>query len=238
MNQKFRIFYASPISPNEYIQSDLWRLNLLYALKDLGHEVVEFDYKWGNTFKNLDKADPIQLEFIKKNRPVVSAALLAQITQMHSEAPLDFFFSYFYDACVFPSVIDQIREMGIKTINWYCNGSYQMDLVEEISPHYDYCLVPEEFRLADYRKLGANPIYFQEAANPDVYHPYDLPKEYDVTFVGQNYGNRAEYIRYLYENGVNVRVWGPGWLPKIQETKSLFESGKNLLSRVMLGNRA
>lgn len=235
MNKKLRIFYASSNSPNEYIGSSLWRSNLLLALRDLGHEVYEFDYDWGSTFKNLEKTDPIQNAFIQKNRPLITQALLEQLKEQHQIKPFDIFFSYFYDACITPEGIDTIRSMGIKTINWYCNGSYQLNLVDEISPHYDYCLVPEVFRLEDYRKMGANPIYLQEAANPNIYKPYPFESDFDVTFVGQNYGNRAEYIRYLYKNNIKVKVFGPGWQPKIKDRKSLLESGKNFLCRVSSG---
>jgi spore maturation protein CgeB len=101
--------------------------------------------------------------------------------------------------------------MGIKAVNWYCNGSYQFHLVEEISPHYDWCLVPEKFRLEDYRAIGAQPIYCQEAANQEIYKPYHVPVEYDVTFVGQAYGDRPEYIQCLLGSNIDARVWGYGW---------------------------
>jgi spore maturation protein CgeB len=101
--------------------------------------------------------------------------------------------------------------MGIKTVNWYCNGSYQLHLVKEISPHYDWCLVPEKFRLQDYQAMGARPIYCQEAANPTIYKPFDLPLEFDVTFVGQAYGERPLLIRDLLNHGIRVHVWGHGW---------------------------
>ena len=235
MSRQLRIFYVSQKSPNEYIDSSLWRSNLLLALRDLGHDVYEFDYDWGNTFKNLDKTDPMQAAFIQKNRPQITKTLLKQLREENGKKKFDLFFSYFYDACILPEGIDEIRSMGVKTVNWYCNGSYQLNLVEEISPHYDYCLAPEEFRLEDYRKLGARPVYFQEAANPNIYRPYPSEPEYEVTFIGQNYGNRAEYIRFLLENGVDIKVWGQGWLPKIKERKSLIESGKNFLSRFSSG---
>jgi spore maturation protein CgeB len=101
--------------------------------------------------------------------------------------------------------------MGICTINWYCNASYQFELVEEIAPAYDYCLVPEKFRLDAYRRVGAKPIYCQEAANPKIYKPYNIPQSFDVTFVGQRYGDRPAYIRALLDAGIDVRVWGPSW---------------------------
>ena len=172
-----RIFYATDRSPNANFESDLWRNNLYLPLIDLGHDVIEFDYDLRKTFQNLNKHNQDQKKFIEINRPKVSKELLKQIKETHKRAPINLFFSYFYDACITPETIDEIKSMGIKTVNWYCNGSYQLDLVSEISPHYDYCLVPEKFRLQDYRALGANPIYCQEAANPNVYKPYEIEQE-------------------------------------------------------------
>lgn len=206
-----RIFYASDTTPNAQFTSNLWRNNLLLPLIDLGHDVIEFAYDFGETFRNLDPSVPAQKTFIDNNRPVITAELLQQIRAAHAAKPIDLFFSYFYDACVIPDAIDEIRALGIKTMNWYCNGSYQLHLVREISPHYDCCLVPEKFRINDYVAMGAQPIYCQEAANPDIYKPYPVPQEYDVTFVGQAYGDRPAYIRYLCERGIDVRVWGSGW---------------------------
>lgn len=206
-----RIFYASDTTPNAYFVSNLWRNNLLLPLIDLGHEVVEFNYDLRKTFQNLDPADPLQKKFIQKNRPKLTKELLKQIKKAHQEKPIDLFFSYLYDACIFPETIKEIKAMGIKTINWYCNASYQLHLVSTISPHYDYCLVPEKFRLDDYRKLGATPLYCQEAANPNIYKPYNVTPKYDVSFVGQAYGERPDYIKHLLDNNIDTHVWGSGW---------------------------
>lgn len=206
-----RIFYASDTSPNAFFQSNLWRNNLYLPLLDLGHEVIEFDYDLRQTFQNTNSLDPAQKAFTTTNRPKVSRELLRQVKAAHSVKPLDLFFSYFYDACVLPQTIEEIKALGIKTVNWYCDGAYLLHLVSEISPHYDWCLVPEKFRLDDYRAMHANPIYCQEAANPNIYQPYDLPVEYEVAFVGQAYGERPAYIRYLLDQGIAVRVWGRSW---------------------------
>ncbi len=206
-----RIFYASDTTPNASLQSNLWRNNLYLPLVDLGHDVVEFQYDFRETFQCLDPSDPAQAAFIAVNRPKLTRELLSQLKTAHAVKPIDLFFSYFYDACVLPEAIDEIRALGIKTVNWYCNGSYQLHLVAEISPHYDWCLVPEKFRLSDYMAMGAQPIYCQEAANPNIYKPYDLAVEFDVTFVGQAYGDRPGYIKHLLDQGIDVRVWGFGW---------------------------
>ena len=206
-----RIFHASDTTPNAAFESNLWRLNLCEPLVDLGHEVVEFDYDLRPIFRNLDPSDPAQKTFIDKTRPRTSRELLRQVRREHARKPIDVFFSYFYDACVLPEVIDEIRSLGILALNWYCNASYQLHLVSEIAPHYDWCLVPEKFRLADYVALGARPVYCQMAANPRVYKPCAVPADLDVTFVGQAYGERPALIRHILEAGIDVRVWGPGW---------------------------
>jgi len=206
-----RIFYASDTTAVPPVQSNVWRNNLYLSLRALGHDVVEFEYDFGETFRNLDPSIPAQAAFIRENRPRLTRELLRQVRAAHAARPIDLFFSYFYDACVLPEAIDEIRSLGIVAVNWYCNASYQLHLVREIAPHYDWCLVPEKFRLPDYEALGAHPIYCQEAANPDIYRPYDVPISYDVSFVGQSYGDRPAYVRFLLDHGVDVHAFGPGW---------------------------
>lgn len=229
-----RIFYASDITPNPSFPSNLWRSNLYLPLVDLGCDVVEFQYDMRETFQNCSPEDHAQRSFIRKNRARLTKELLRQIKEANAQKHIDVFFSYFCDACVLPEAIDEIRSMGIKTVNWYCNASYQLHLVKEISPHYDWCLVPEKFRIKDYIEMGARPIYCQEAANHNIYKPYDLPKEFDVTFVGQAYGERPLYIKYLLDQGINVRVWGYGWKNFSSEFRTLrriLHIGRRLLTK-------
>jgi spore maturation protein CgeB len=206
-----RIFYAVANSPNSQFRSNLWRENLRGSLIKLGHEIVDFEYDLDRTFQHLDPSDPVQREFIDLNRPRLSEALVSQVRKSHAEQPIDLFFSYFYNACVEPGVIRQIGSLGIMTTNWFCNASYQFHLVSEIAPEYHFCLVPEKFRLEDYRRAGANPIHCQEAGNPDIYHPYPESERYDAGFVGQAYGERPDIIGSLVAQGVSVNVWGHGW---------------------------
>jgi spore maturation protein CgeB len=228
-----RIFYAADSTPNPDFDSNIWRNNLRGALVDLGHEVVDFVFDLRETFRHLDPALPGIAEFIAQNRPRLGAELLRQIRAAHELSPVRLFFSYFYDACIEPQVIDEIRALGIKTVNWFCNASYQLHLVREIAPRYDACLVPEKARLADYVALGARPVYCQEAANPRFYAPRDLPAEFDVTFVGQCYGDRPEHVLFLRENDIDVRVWGARWehyvvQPSRNPLKHLFVKPRGL----------
>jgi spore maturation protein CgeB len=206
-----RIFYAVANSPNSQLRSNLWRENLRGSLVKLGHEIVDFEYDLDRTFQHLDPSDPVQREFIGRNRPRLSDALLSQVTKTHAKQPVDLFLSYFYNACVESGVIRQIGSLGITTTNWFCNASYQFHLVSEIAPEYNFCLVPEKFRLEEYRRAGANPIYCQEAANPEIYRPHPVREKHDAGFIGQAYGERPALIEWLADHQVDVRVWGHGW---------------------------
>ena len=206
-----RIFYAVANSPNSRLGSTLWRQNLRGSLAKLGHKIIDFDYDLDETFRFLDPSDPVQNSFIARNRPQLGEALLAQLRAVHAKRPIDLFFSYFYDACVHPDVIREICSLGIVTINWFCNASYQFHLVRQIAREYHFCLVPEKLRLEDYKRAGANPIYCQEAANPDIYRPYPETQRFDASFIGQAYGERPGLIGLLINQGIKVNVWGPGW---------------------------
>jgi spore maturation protein CgeB len=120
-------------------------------------------------------------------------------------------FGYFLKQLVYPEAIRDISDMGILTMNYWCNGAHQFHLVDEISPAFDVCIATERAALPDYEAVGANVTYLQMAANPARYRPYDLPLEYDVTFVGQRYADRPELVLHLLDQGIPVRVWGPGW---------------------------
>ncbi|MCO8120561.1 glycosyltransferase [Stieleria sp. TO1_6] len=208
-----RIFYAAPdyALDSSMVATQLWRANLHDSLVDLGHQVVEFDIDYKPFNFCLDPKTEEQHRIVNENRTHFSESLIRQLHAAHRQQPIDLFFSYFYSAYVDPQVIRDIGKLGIPTVNWFCNASYQFHLVEEISAAYDYCLVPEKFRLQDYRDAGANPIYCQEAANPNVYRSYDLKRDYPITFVGQNYGNRSHYLGSLHQAGLDIRAWGPLW---------------------------
>ena len=207
------IFYAAPdyALDRKTVATKLWRANLYDSLKDLGHKLVEFEIDYEPFNLNLDSSCKIQKEFIAINRPIFSEKLLNQVRRAHARQPIDLFFSYFYSAYVEPDAIREIGRLGIPTVNWYCNASYQFNLIEEIAPAYDVCLVPERDRLEDYRRVGANPLYCQEAANPRIYKPFNRPHDFDVTFVGQKYGTRPMHLAKLHQSGVEVHAWGPFW---------------------------
>jgi hypothetical protein len=188
-----RIFYAVPRSA--------WvDLNLRRSLEDMGHQLVRFDFPgWP------DDADS---DWQHRGKPKTNARLLDAV---RNAGNIDLFFGYFYSSVLYPETIDAIRQTGVTTVNFSCNNVHQFDLVRDIAAHFDACWVPERSALADFESVGAKPLRIQLAANPRVYRPFPEPRLYDVTFVGQRYADRAEFLDVLHTGGVNVRAWGAGW---------------------------
>jgi spore maturation protein CgeB len=191
-----RIFFAVPRSA--------WvDLNLRRSLEDMGHELVRFDFPgWP------DDADPAWQHW---GKPDTNQRLLEHFRTAVRKRPVDLFFGYFYSSVVYPETIDVIRQSGVPTVNFSCNNVHQFDLVRDIAPRFDVCVVPERSALADFHAVGARPLRIQLAANPRVYRPYPEPRIYDVTFVGQRYADRADFLGQLHRHGIDVRAWGAGW---------------------------
>lgn len=51
----------------------------------------------------------------------------------------------------------------------------------------------------------------QWACNHELYIPYDIPKDIEMSFVGQPHGNRVEVLSKLLQNGYKLEVFGFGW---------------------------
>jgi len=220
------IYYASASSANNITLPDskIWSINLKYSLRKLCSKIFEPTFDVSQQYKECMIA--LHHGNVEKVREKYSKIIFNEIKEINKEHRVDLFFTYYSSRHILSKVIDEIRDMGIITVNFYCNNIHQFDLVSEIAPHYDYCVVPEREAIQKYIDIGANPIHIQMAANPDIYKPYPLARKYDVTFVGQNYLNRQDYVEYLYKNEIDVYVWGPGW------KNALISNNKGIINKL------
>jgi spore maturation protein CgeB len=205
-----RIFAALPRSA--------WvDLNLRRTLEEMGHTLVRFDFPgWP------DDADPV---WQRVGKPRTNERMLAAFHAAQRSGRIDLFYGYLYSSVVYPETIQLIRQAGVPTVNFSCNNVHQFDLVEAIAPFFDVCVVPEQAAQAAYRGVGARPVRIQLAANPRVYRPYPEPRIYDVTFVGQRYADRADFLQHLHRNGVQVRAWGAGWQSRKHLNAATLKAG-------------
>lgn len=107
-------------------------------------------------------------------------------------------------------------------------------------PYIDLALTAAPECVEWYEKEGCPALFFPEASDPDIFHPMpELPKIYDVCFVGGRYGVREKIVSALRNAGINVTAYGFGWEGGRLETKDvprLFAQSKIVLGVGTIGH--
>jgi spore maturation protein CgeB len=199
-----RIFQVLEGSTNAAVPGNqTWHRNLYEPLVEMGHEVVLFSAKEGRLAMQRNDA---------QGRAAFSQKLLDTFRREHAQKPFALFFAYLMDGMVEPAAIDEIRKSGVLTCNFSCNNAHQFDLVDGLSPHFNYNLHSEKNAREKFLAIGANPLWWPMASNPKYFKPMNEPRTIQASFVGANYALRARYIAHLIENGVEAHAYGPGWV--------------------------
>lgn len=107
-------------------------------------------------------------------------------------------------------------------------------------PYIDLALTAAPECVEWYEKEGCPALFFPEASDPDMFHPMpELPKIYDVCFVGGRYGVREKIVNALRSAGVSVTAYGFGWEAGRLETNDvppLFAQSKIVLGVGTIGH--
>jgi spore maturation protein CgeB len=207
-----RIFTAIRHSHDpRHFYGGLWSNNFYPALQKLGHEIIEsqVDLLPASRFMQIPcKFTPQEQEL----RAQITQKIVDEVRQAHKQQPIDLFLSYFYNAHFDPAGFEEIHQLGIPTINFYCNSIYQFELVAAIAAKAAFSWHPERDAKDQYLRVGANPIWVQMGADPQVYYPLPhLQRQSKACFVGQRYANRDRLLASLITNGVPLALYGKGW---------------------------
>ena len=171
-------------------------------------------WDWYGEF-NHDRKD-----WYPSGRTRMNEALANRIRSWVREEPPDVIFAYLTGALATPDAVRKIREHGVPMVNLSLNDKEsfagkkrggQVIGVRDICRFFDLSWTSTGDAVKKYCVEGALPLYLPEGANPEIHRPWDLEKTFDVSFVGQHYGNRPEIIRRLAEAGVRVEAFGYGW---------------------------
>lgn len=174
---------------------DFLHYNFYDTLIHMGHDIIYFDFmslmrehgrKWMNNRL---------MDVVKKEKP-------------------DLMFTVLFRDELDRKIVSKISEKtDTVTLNWFCDDHWRFDnFSRHWAPCFNWVVTTAESALPKYAKIGyRNVIKSQWACNHFLYKKLNLPLKYDVTFVGQNYGNRRETIEALRRAGINVHVWGHGW---------------------------
>ncbi|MBI2629000.1 glycosyltransferase [Candidatus Pacearchaeota archaeon] len=150
------------------------------------------------------------------------------------EKPDYIFFWLIYDEFSVDTFI-KLREISPKTklINFFGDDDTRFDIYSRYySLFIDFPLMSQKNYLNDYYKEGIKNVHYSCGVNTEEFKPLKLKKKYDVTFIGTPNQDRAEYIRFLQQNGVNIKVFGSGWdkYPEFNEINGGKVNNEELLN--------
>ncbi|MEK6908493.1 MAG: glycosyltransferase [Nanoarchaeota archaeon] len=186
LNEKILFAAWSCNNPN-YFAYQTWNS----PLKKLFKKVISFDPQ-ENTYKfGKDRMNKDFLKIIAKEKP-------------------EYLFLWLIYDEFYPKTLFSIKKISPKTkvINFCGDDDAQFYDYSSLNSFFvDYSLITHKEFIKNYK----NKAFFSVGTNTDQFKPLGLEKKYDVTFIGTPKTDRAEFVSYLMNKGVKIRVFGAGW---------------------------
>lgn len=188
-----------------------WEAILPKALAPFGR-VTPFEWR----SKGFDKTAPDWLA----RRDAMNALMLETFHAANRDHPVDVVIGYLSGYNTAPETLEEMARAGAAIFNFcwddklcFCGkkrgGRYTGPAA--IAHAADLNLTNAPDSVVKYAVHGGLAMFWPEAAHPGIHRPYDLPFEFDVTFVGECYGWRPNFIKRLCKLGIKVGCFGNGW---------------------------
>jgi spore maturation protein CgeB len=168
--------------------------NFRSSLEGMGHELVTFDF---------------MTEMRRHGKRGMNRRLLAAA----EKAAPDLSFFFLFEEQIDPETIRAVGRAAGPTINWFADDHWRFDrFTKRYAPALDWSVTTDRDSLPKYAAIGyENVILSQWACNRYAYEKTAEGLDYDVTFIGQAYGERPATVERLRAEGFDVRCWGFGW---------------------------
>lgn len=165
------------------------------VLEKIAEKIITFDYRL------------LDLEYGKDE---MNKKFLEQISE---EKPDFIFIPHLVDNFYLESLM-KIRTISPKsiTLTYFGDDDSNYDSFSRYFKLFiDYGIVYQKQFLYRYKEEGAKNTITTQGINVDDFRPVKAERKYDVVFIGIPEYDRYVYLKYLIENGVNVRIFGRGW---------------------------
>ena len=187
----------------------LWTPPFREGLEACGCEVIEP--------RTVDLIEPFLRRgdeaWLRRNRPLLAEKLLAEVKVLHRERPLAMVFGYFWEFQVDPAGIRAITDLGIPTVNFFCDNVRDFESVEPLVRSFTLNWVPEAGALSLYRKAGAPHVHLPMAAPASRFSFEERTEQRRVVFIGSADVVRRHLLEQVRDR-LPLRVGGEGWAPR------------------------
>lgn len=124
----------------------------------------------------------------------------------------DLVFAFMFTDELDYDVLDKIKKITT-SVAWFADDHWRLDNYSRFyAPHFTWAVTTWSEASRRYARYGiTNVIRSQWACNPSIWKPVDVPRDIEVSFIGQQNSSRVRVIRELRDAGVDVWVRGWGW---------------------------
>jgi len=168
--------------------------NFYHTLLNMDYSLIYFDY------------DRIKQKYGNKKM----SEMLREVVYYYQP---DILFYYHYHDRIAHDIWKEIsKELPTKTIIGLGDDHWRYEETRPVWELFNLVVTTDEKGYERRKKEGFGNVFLSQwACNHFMYKNLNLPRIYDITFVGQPYGKRAEVIEKLKKRGINVTVFGRGW---------------------------
>jgi spore maturation protein CgeB len=195
------------VSPSRPLRVVLAALYWEYGQKERG-----LSYEYYNLYLSLKQIFDVHFfDFytllLDKGKEEMNRQLLALIKRERPDLAI---FALFQEEFI-PEVIEELKQYTT-TLGYFFDDMWRIEYAKRWVPRFNYVTTSNTNCLRRYRAWGFDHAIFSPFGyNPVIFTKKDLPKIFDVSFVGGFHGYRHWTIKKLRKAGINVKAWGAGW---------------------------
>jgi hypothetical protein len=181
-------------------------------LSELARNFDCVTYDFGSIARRVETGDIVLRAHLQKE-------ILEAFYRAHAQKPFDIAWFSATNIFVAPQTLQEIRRAGVPVVVLNLDEKHlylekplglpngQKPLIGSVDVHLTNSLECVRWYMAE----GAAAYFFPQGVDPEWAKPLDLPKKYDVSFLGAAYGVRRRFIESLQLQGIKVACFGRNW---------------------------
>lgn len=231
------------ITSNNFSGKKLNIIILTYAAHSfVKNNSIEVLKDFGQTFVYIMTEKAHERDWYLKKQQI-NDQMLDFVLKTTQENKIDVIVCHLSGHSTTPIILEKIKSLNIPMINESLDDETKFKSrkgkdgyyrgMKDICKYFDISLTSSKSAIVKYLVEGGNPTYKDYCGNEKIYKNLYLKKEYDVGFVGQSYGLRGSFVKYLINNKINVHAKGSGWEKGFADDREMIEIFNK--SKIVLG---